>query len=256
MKFCDKLIQLRKEKGYSQEQLADLLMVSRQAVSKWEAGQSMPELNKLMILADLFGVTVDSLVREEQQPGQEPQSAAKNDPVIQYQPVYVPRHFGEYEYKSKRKLFGLPLIHIHYGYGPRVAKGIIAIGNIAIGGISIGGLALGGISFGGLSLGLLALAGCAIGLLAFGGLAVGLLAIGGFAFGLYALGGMSFASQIAVGGIASGQTAIGVKVSGKHILELTESIGSSQIRAFILQYHPNVWEPLLKILTTFGAMVR
>lgn len=43
MKFCEKLQQLRKEKGYSQEQLADMLEVSRQSVSKWESGLSFPK---------------------------------------------------------------------------------------------------------------------------------------------------------------------------------------------------------------------
>ena len=47
-KFCDKLIQLRREKGYSQEQLAEYLEVSRQSVSKWEADKTMPEISKLI----------------------------------------------------------------------------------------------------------------------------------------------------------------------------------------------------------------
>ena len=254
MKFCDKLIQLRREKGYSQEQLADLLKVSRQSVSKWEAGQSMPELNKLIVLADLFGSTVDYLVKEDLEPGQESQIGKKDTPTVQYQPVYVPRYFGEFEYKSKRTVFGIPLIHIRYGYGPRVAKGIIAIGNISIGVISIGGVALGGICLGGFSLGLLALAGCAIGLFAFGGLAIGILAVGGFAFGVYSIGGMSVASQIAVGGSASAKTAIGGRVSGEYILKVTETISSNQIREFILLHHPNIWEPILRILSVFGGL--
>lgn len=254
MKFCDKLIQLRREKGYSQEQLADLLKVSRQSVSKWEAGQSMPELNKLIVMTDLFGITLDYLVKDEMEQGQGLQPGTKEEPVVQYKPVYVPRYFGEYEYKSKRKLLGIPLIHIHYGYGPKVAKGIIAIGNISFGLISIGGISLGGICFGGLSLGLLALAGCAIGLFAFGGLAIGILAVGGFALGVYSIGGMSVASQIAVGGSATAETAIGVKASGDHILKVTDSITSNQIREFILQHHPNLWKPILRILSAFGGL--
>ncbi|MHC4744102.1 MAG: hypothetical protein ACYS8Z_19465 [Planctomycetota bacterium] len=102
-----------------------------------------------------------------------------------------------YEYRSERKLFGLPLVHIVYGMGInpltgrlRVAKGIIAIGNIAIGGLAIGGLSLGIVSFGGLAFGLAALGGMAVGLLlALGGMAVGFVAIGGGALGYYALGG-------------------------------------------------------------------
>ena len=48
MTFADNLVRLRREKGFSQEQLADLMDVSRQAVSKWEAGQTMPDLPKLV----------------------------------------------------------------------------------------------------------------------------------------------------------------------------------------------------------------
>lgn len=50
MTFADNLVRLRREKGFSQEQLADLMDVSRQAVSKWEAGQTMPDLPKLVAL--------------------------------------------------------------------------------------------------------------------------------------------------------------------------------------------------------------
>ena len=115
MKFSDKLIQLRRERGYSQEQLADLLKVSRQSVSKWEAGHSMPELNKLIVLADIFKITVDYLVKEELEPGQESPLGTKETTQSSYQPVYVPRYLGEFEYKSKRRIFGIPLIHIRYG---------------------------------------------------------------------------------------------------------------------------------------------
>lgn len=254
MKFCDKLIQLRREKGYSQEQLADLLSVSRQSVSKWEAGQSMPELNKLIILADLFGTTVDNLVREHAQADNEAVAAEPvNDGYQKY--VIMPRYYGEFEYKSKRTLRGIPLVHIRFGIVPKVAKGIIAIGNISVGVISVGGIALGGICFGGVSIGLLALAGCAIGALAFGGLAIGILAAGGFAFGVYTIGGMSIASRIAVGGSATANTAIGAKPSGDHVLKVTEAVSGDQIRDFILQYHPRIWRPLLKLFTAVGRIL-
>lgn len=102
-----------------------------------------------------------------------------------------------YEYRSERQLFGLPLVHIVSGnrVDPvtgrlRVAKGIIAVGPIAIGGLAIGGSAIGIVSLGGASLGLIAAGGAAVGvLLALGGLAIGLVAIGGAAIGYYALGG-------------------------------------------------------------------
>lgn len=64
MKFSEKLQVLRKEKGLSQEKLAEILSVSRQAVSKWESGQTYPEIEKLIVLSDLFKITLDDLVRD------------------------------------------------------------------------------------------------------------------------------------------------------------------------------------------------
>jgi ribosomal protein L37E len=112
-----------------------------------------------------------------------------------------------YEYRSRARFFGLPLVHVVWGYGInpltgrlRVAKGIIAVGNVAIGVVAVGGVALGGVAVGGVALGLAALGGCAIGvLLALGGMAIGLVAIGGGAVGYYALGGGAWGAH-ALGG--------------------------------------------------------
>lgn len=65
MKFQEKLLVLRKEKGMSQERLAEKIGVSRQAVAKWEVGQSYPDIDKLIILSDLFGISIDKLVKDE-----------------------------------------------------------------------------------------------------------------------------------------------------------------------------------------------
>lgn len=65
MKFNEKLQSLRKEKGFSQEQLADLLEVSRQSVSKWESGQTYPEMDKLLSLCKIFNITLDELTNDE-----------------------------------------------------------------------------------------------------------------------------------------------------------------------------------------------
>jgi len=109
-----------------------------------------------------------------------------------------------YEYRSERELFGLPLVHIVSGSRinpatgrPRVAKGIIAIGPVAVGGLALGGVSVGALSFGGLSLGLVALGGMALGvLLAAGGGAVGFVALGGGVIGYYALGGGGLAVHV------------------------------------------------------------
>jgi len=65
MIFADKLIRLRKKNGMSQEELAEKMNVSRQAVSKWEGAQSVPDLEKILQLGELFGVTTDYLLKDE-----------------------------------------------------------------------------------------------------------------------------------------------------------------------------------------------
>ena len=83
MTLAEKLLVLRTEKGLSQEELAEQMGVSRQSVSKWETGQSVPDLDKIIKLADLFGVTVDELVRE----GERPQPPEPPEPKV----IYVER---------------------------------------------------------------------------------------------------------------------------------------------------------------------
>lgn len=63
--LSERIRDLRQGQGLSQEQLAEKVGVSRQAVSKWEGGLSVPELDKLLALCDCFGVTMDELTRDE-----------------------------------------------------------------------------------------------------------------------------------------------------------------------------------------------
>ena len=65
MILADKLIRLRKKNGWSQEELAEKMNVSRQAVSKWEGAQTIPDLEKILMLGELFGVTTDYLLKDE-----------------------------------------------------------------------------------------------------------------------------------------------------------------------------------------------
>ena len=118
-------------------------------------------------------------------------------------PVRLGAYWG-YEYRSSAEILGWPLIHVAYGYNPetmrpRVARGIIAIGNLAIGVVAMGGLALGGLAFGGVG----------VGLFVFGGLAVGWVALGGMALALYlAIGGLAASAAYAIGGLAIAPHAI------------------------------------------------
>ncbi|SEU10696.1 helix-turn-helix domain-containing protein [Paenibacillus sp. NFR01] len=264
MEISEKLQQLRKQKGLSQEKLADLVGVSRQAVSKWESGQSQPETDKLLALSELFGVSVDHLLKNQPEQREEPREAWSGHAP---QPTYY--DYRRYEYKSERTLFGLPLIHINTGRGVHVAKGIVAIGNIAVGGLAIGIVSAGGICLGALSLGLLSLAGLAIGLLlaagglavgtlAFGGLALGIVAVGGCALGLFSLGGLAVASHIAIGGYASGHIAIGESVNGAYTLVTPDNhiggVSKDAVRSLIHQEYPHLWSPLKRaILAIFNG---
>ncbi len=64
--IADKIIELRRQKGWSQEELAEQLGVTRQSVSKWEGNQSTPDVEKILLMSQLFGVTTDSLLKDEE----------------------------------------------------------------------------------------------------------------------------------------------------------------------------------------------
>lgn len=81
MKLGEKLQRLRKQSGLSQEQLASQLTVSRQAVSKWELDETMPDTENVVQLARLFGVSCDYLLRDEvDEQGAAPAPAVQDPP--------------------------------------------------------------------------------------------------------------------------------------------------------------------------------
>lgn len=113
--------------------------------------------------------------------------------IEQIKGIKRPYQLEPFEYESKAKLFGVPLVHVHVGgrYQTKVARGIIALGDVAQGVIAIGGVSVGVISIGGVGIGLLSLAGVSLGILAAGGVAIGGFAVGGVAIGLWeSLGGL------------------------------------------------------------------
>ena len=159
MEFQTRLYDLRKRAGLSQEELANLVGVTRQAVQKWEAGASRPDMDNLAALARYFDVTLDWLITGREAEPLRPDS----------QPVVVEKHYHyetwHYEYKSRRTLWGLPLVHVNLsGRGLTWARGIVAIGNVATGLVAVGCFAAGLLSIGAICLGLLVIAGFALGL--------------------------------------------------------------------------------------------
>lgn len=236
MNFSEKLIELRRKEGLSQEQLGYKVNVSRQTVSKWELGETTPELEKLLEISKVFDISIDDLVGN-----------SKNNHVYDY--LYYRRFRLHYEFQSKTTIKGVPLVHINVGYGLRKAKGIIAIGNIAQGVLSIGFFSLGILSIGCLALGivsvaglafalLLALGGAAIGGIAIGGVAIGIVAFGGLAVGVYSIGGAAIASNVARGGYASAHIAIGDQTSGDILFHTNNAISSRELEKVILQEFP------------------
>lgn len=71
MTFSEKLQALRKQHNMSQEQLAEQMNVTRQAISKWEQGESTPDIDNLVRLSKVFNVTIDYLIKDEPEPNQE-----------------------------------------------------------------------------------------------------------------------------------------------------------------------------------------
>ena len=61
----EKIVNLRKENNITQEELANKLNVSRQSISKWESGLSLPEISNLLLISEIFNCTIDSLLLEE-----------------------------------------------------------------------------------------------------------------------------------------------------------------------------------------------
>ncbi|GAB4295812.1 MAG: hypothetical protein Kow0090_10820 [Myxococcota bacterium] len=150
-----------------------------------------------------------------------------------------------FEYRSETEIFGLPLIHIVTGGGtgekPKwVAKGIIALGDVAIGALAVGGVALGGICFGGVALGLLAIAGIALGGFALGGMAVGGVAFGGLAIGYLAVGGAAF-GYYAIGGGAVGKYVIDPERVDPEVLEFLHTYLGEYMDYLLKDLKKNRW---------------
>lgn len=267
MGFSEKLMMLRRREGMSQEQLADRLGVTRQSVSKWESGAAQPELVKLIALSEMFGVSVDYLVKDYIE---EAEAAADDSRISAQQAARLEQKMDDltrcvkgtvYAYDSKIRIFGLPLVSVRVGLIRRhrmsredVARGIIAIGNAAIGVVSLGIVSIGLFSFGCLALGLLALGIVAMGPLALGVAALGYFAFGVSAIGFYAGGVSAVGSDIAVGvAAASRNAAVGCDASAPHILLWGDGLSRETVETFLLTHHPDLWRPLLRLLSVIGA---
>ena len=110
MTLAEKIINLRKQKGWSQEELAERLDVTRQSVSKWESAQSLPDVAKILQMSELFGVTTDYLLKDNEE-----------------QRICDIQHEAEYEEKAKSRIVEKAEAE-EYLSASRAAAGKIALG--------------------------------------------------------------------------------------------------------------------------------
>lgn len=203
MKFGEKLSKLRRDQNYTQEQLADILGVSRQTVSKWESDGAYPETEKIIRLSEMFGCTTDYLLKESVD--SESMADVKGKAVTHSNSEILVK-----DRKSEKTVLGMPLWHIG-----RNARGFIAIGRCARGVIAVGLAARGVISIGLASLGVFSIGLASVGLLSLGVIALGLLAAGSFAVGILAAGAVC-TGIVSLGTVANGDFAIGALTRGKY----------------------------------------
>lgn len=229
MTLGEKIAKQRKELNYTQEQLAEVLGVSRQSVSKWEANIAYPETDKLIKMGKLFDCTMDYLLNEDIG---EKQSVTHGRTETVWS--RLKKHF--HERKSEKTVFGMPLYHIG-----RNAHGFFAVGFKASGVFSIGLMSRGVFSLGLLSAGLLSFGLASFGLISVGTFSLGLLAVGSVAIGLFAAGAVSVGivsfGALSVGCFSSGALAVGKYVAvGDHahaMIAIGESVADGSVYSHI-----------------------
>ena len=233
MTLGEKLSKLRKENNYTQEQLADVLGVSRQSISKWESDIAYPETDKLIRMGKLFDCSMDYLLKDD---CTDPAGRMTEKQTTSWREI---RETLCRERKSERLVWGMPLYHVgrnahgFFAVGLR-ARGVFCVGLAARGLVSLGLLSLGLLSFGLLSIGLAALGIFALGLLSAGSVAVGLLAVGAIAVGIVSVGALSVGC-FSVGALSVGKyLAIGDHARAMIALGLSEASGS-------LYHHIGEW---------------
>ena len=233
MTLGEKLSKLRKEYNYTQEQLAEIIGVSRQSISKWESDIAYPETEKLIELGKLFECSMDYLLKEDITEKQGLQPTEKESIWTGFKKQFR-------EHKSKKMIFGMPLYHIgknahgFFAIGLKargvfsfglISRGIISVGLLSLGVVSFGLLSLGLISAGIFSAGLLAVGSIALGLFASGAISVGLISFGALSVGYFSSGALAIGKYIAVGDHAHAMIAIGQTVADgnvySHIGDLT-----------------------------------
>ena len=223
MTLGEKIAAQRKELNYTQEQLAELLGVSRQSISKWESDIAYPETEKLVRMGRLFDCSMDYLL--------------KDDCTVKRENTTTPSVWTQIcagvkkqcrERKSKTMVCGMPLYHIgrnargFFAVGLNArgvfcvglkAKGVVSLGLLSMGVISIGLLSLGLAALGTLAAGLIAVGSIAAGVVAAGAISIGVISFGALSVGCFSSGALAWGQYIAIGDHARGTIAIGESVA-------------------------------------------
>ena len=248
MTLGEKLSKLRKEYNYTQEQLADILGVTRQSISKWESDIAYPETDKLIKMGKLFECSMDYLLNDDitEKQGIEPKETETFWDKFKKQ---------FHERKSEKMIFGMPLYHIginahgFFAIGLKargvfsiglMSRGIFSLGLLSLGVISIGILSLGLISAGVYSAGLLAVGSIALGLFAAGAISIGLISSGALSVGCFSSGALAVGKYVAVGDHAHALIAIGESVAEGSVYSHIGTLSSADMPRIVELLDANV----------------
>ena len=248
MTLGEKLSKLRKEYNYTQEQLADILGVSRQSISKWESDIAYPETDKLIKMGKLFECSMDYLLNDDIT---EKQGIETKETETFWDKFKKQFH----ERKSEKMIFGMPLYHIgknahgFFAIGLKargvfsiglMSRGIVSLGMLSLGVISIGLLSLGLVSAGVFSAGLLAVGSIALGLFAAGAISVGLISFGALSVGCFSSGALAIGKYVAVGDHAHALIAIGESVAEGSVYSHIGTLSSADMPRIVEWLDANV----------------
>ena len=248
MTLGEKISKLRKDCNYTQEQLAEILGVSRQSISKWESDITYPETDKLIKMGKLFECSLDYLLNEDitEKSGIAPpeKEFSRNKFKLRF-----------HERKSEKTICGMPLYHIgknahgFFAVGLK-AKGVFSLGILSRGIVSLGLFPIGLCAIGLFSLGLIALGTCSFGILSFGAIAlglfatgaisVGILSFGAISIGYFSAGALAVGKYIAIGDHAQALIAIGKSTAKGSVYAHIGSLGSADTATVIAWLDANV----------------
>ena len=199
MTIGERIAEERKKKGMTQEDMAEKLNLSRQAISKWESGSSFPDTENLLKLSFLFSVSVDYLLKGEMV---EEKNGEEEKEVFHLPYSSLSRMK---ERHSEKTLWGLPLWSVG-----RNAKGFFALGFRSEGIFSLGVFSLGCFTLGGISVGM-----ASLGLLSLGAFSGGIISFGAVSLAIMASVGAISISPLSIGSLSLGEVSIGAFSRGR-----------------------------------------